>query len=37
MIINKKKLACRVRCKTIDAEAKAGHDYNAFDEVVSFN
>jgi len=31
MIINKKKNAARVRVKTIDAEAKAGHDYVACD------
>lgn len=36
MILNKKKVACKVRCKTIDAEARAGKDYNHFDEIVSF-
>jgi len=37
MILNKKRAACRVRCKTIDAEAKAGHDYDAYDDVITFN
>ena len=37
MILNKKKLPARVRVKTIDAEAKAGHDYDALDKVISFN
>lgn len=37
MILNKKKIAGRVRCKTIEAEAKAGHDYHEFDEVISFS
>jgi len=36
MILNKSKKEIRVRVKTIDAEAKAGHDYNTFDEVISF-
>ena len=36
MILNKFKIADRVRVKTIDAEAKAGHDYDAFDKVISF-
>jgi len=31
MVLNKKKGPNRVRVKTIDAEAKAGHDYVAFD------
>lgn len=37
MILNKKKIACRVRVKTVDAEAKAGHDYNSYDDILSFN
>lgn len=37
MVLNKKKGPNRVRVKTIDAEAKAGHDYVAFDQVVTFN
>ena len=37
MIINKKKIAARVRVKTIDAEAKAGHDFEACDQVIAFN
>ena len=36
MILNKFKIADRVRVKTIDAEAKAGHDYDSFDKVISF-
>lgn len=26
-----------MRVKTIDAEAKAGHDYEAFEKIISFN
>ena len=37
MILNKKKAPGRVRVKTIDAEAKAGHDYETYDRVISFN
>jgi len=36
MILNKKKVAGSVRVLTIDAEAKAGEDYNAVDEVLQF-
>jgi hypothetical protein len=36
MIINKRKTASRVRVKTIDAEAKAGDDYETFDKNISF-
>ena len=36
MILNKKKSSCRIRVCTIDAEAKAGHDYEKVDEVVTF-
>jgi len=35
-INNKKNVACKVRAKTIDAEAKAGEDYDAYDEIVEF-
>jgi hypothetical protein len=34
MILNKKKIEGSVRVLTIDAEAKAGEDYNAVDEVL---
>ena len=36
MILNKKKIAGRVRVVTIDAEAKAGDDYEKVDEVLNF-
>jgi len=35
-IINKKGTACRVRAATMDAEAQAGDDYDAVDEIVEF-
>jgi len=35
-IINKKGTACSIRAQTIDAEAKAGEDYQAFDDIVKF-
>ena len=35
-ILNKKKVPGRVRVVTIDAEAKAGDDYEKVDEVLSF-
>lgn len=37
MVINKKKTAGRVRIMTVDAEAKAGGDYEKIDEVLEFN
>ena len=36
MILNKRKLAGSIRVYTIDAEAKAGDDYEKIDEVIQF-
>ena len=36
-ILNKKKVPGKVRVVTIDAEAKAGDDYEKVDEVLTFN
>lgn len=36
MILNKKGVAGSVRARTIDAEAIAGEDYEAFDDIVTF-
>jgi len=36
MVLNKKKTGGRVRVVTIDAEAKAGDDYEKVDEVLNF-
>lgn len=36
MVLNKKKVEGKVRVITIDAEAKAGDDYEKVDEVISF-
>ena len=36
MVLNKKRTNCRVRVITIDAEAKAGDDYEKVDEVLHF-
>lgn len=35
-VLNKKKTAAKVRVASIDAEAKAGDDYEAIDEVLEF-
>lgn len=35
-VLNKRGVACSVRVRTIDAEAKAGSDYEAVDEEVHF-
>lgn len=35
-MLNKKKVAGKVRVVTIDAEAKAGDDYEKVDEVLTF-
>lgn len=37
VVVNKKKTAGRVRAVTIDGDAKAGDDYDAFDDVINFN
>jgi solute carrier family 8 (sodium/calcium exchanger) len=37
MVLNKKRSAGSVRVYTIDAEAKAGDDFEKVDEVVTFN
>ena len=36
IVVNKRKAAARVRVRTIDAEAVAGEDYGAVDEVLTF-
>jgi len=36
MILNKKKTACSIRVYTIDAEAKAGDDFEKVDEIIQF-
>ena len=36
MILNKKKVACKVRVCTVDAEALAGKDYDKYDNIESF-
>jgi hypothetical protein len=35
-VLNKKKVACKVRVKTIDGDALAGEDYEKFDDVLEF-
>lgn len=36
MILNKKKNNASVRVRTIEAEAKAGHDFDEFDNIITF-
>lgn len=36
-VYNKTKKTCRVRVKTVDAEAKAGEDFDALDTVLNFS
>jgi hypothetical protein len=37
MVLNKKRIASEVRVYTIDAEAKAGDDYEKVDQVLKFS